>query len=65
MVHEHLTPEEVGAIATRAHVKTVLLTHFVPGEDSETDASKYTSGVKKNFSGTVIAAKDLFEFDLP
>lgn len=65
MVHEHLTPEEVGAIAARAHVKTVLLTHFVPGEDSETDASKYTSGVKKNFSGTVIAAKDLFEFDLP
>jgi len=65
MVHEHLTPEEVGAIAARAHVKTVLLTHFVPGDDSETDASKYTAGVKKNFSGTVIATRDLFEFDLP
>ena len=65
MVHEHLTPEEVGAIAARAHVKTVVLTHFVPGDDAETDASKYVSGVKKTFSGTVIAAKDLFEFDLP
>lgn len=65
MVHEHLTPEEVGAIAARAHVKTVLLTHFVPGDDSETDASKYISGVRKNFPGTIIAARDLFEFDLP
>lgn len=65
MVNEHLTPEEVGTIAARAHVRTVILTHFVPGDDDETDVSKYTSGVRKNFSGTVVAARDLFEFDLP
>jgi len=65
MEHEHLTPEEVGEMATRAHVKTVILTHFVPGDDNETDVSKYTSGVRRTFSGTVIAARDLFEYDLP
>ena len=65
MAHEHLAPEEVGRIATRAHVKTVILTHFVPGEDDETDATEYISGVRRTFSGTVIAARDLFEFDLP
>jgi ribonuclease BN (tRNA processing enzyme) len=65
MVHEHMTPEEVGTMAARAHVRTVILTHFVPGDDDETDVSKYTAGVRKNFSGTVIAARDLFEFDLP
>jgi ribonuclease BN (tRNA processing enzyme) len=65
MVHEHLTPEEVGTIAARAHVKTVILTHFVPGDDDETDATRYISGVRKTFSGTIIAARDLFEFDLP
>jgi ribonuclease BN (tRNA processing enzyme) len=65
MVHEHLTPEAVGAIAARAHVSTVILTHFVPGDDQETDVSGYTSGVRKTFSGPVIAARDLFEFDLP
>ncbi|HLY05394.1 MAG TPA: MBL fold metallo-hydrolase [Rhizomicrobium sp.] len=65
LIHEHLAPEQVGAIAARAHVKTVILTHFVPGDDDETDPGKYTSGVRKTFSGTIIAAKDLFEFDLP
>lgn len=65
MEHEHVTPEEVGAMAARAHVKTVILTHFVPGDDDETDVTKYTAGVKKSFSGPVIAARDLFEFDLP
>jgi ribonuclease BN (tRNA processing enzyme) len=65
MVHEHLTPENVGTIATRAHVKTLILTHFVPGDDDETSTVAYTAGVRKTFSGTVIAAHDLFEFDLP
>ena len=65
LVHEHLAPEEVGKIATRAHVKTVILTHYVPGDDDERDTTRYTSGVKKTFSGPVIAARDLFEFDLP
>lgn len=65
LTHEHLSPEEVGTIATRAHVRTVILTHYVPGDDEETDVSQYTSGVKKTFSGAVIAARDLFEFELP
>ena len=65
LMHEHLSPEEVGSIATRARVRTVLLTHYVPGDDDETDPTAYTSGVEKTFSGTVIAARDLFEFDLP
>jgi ribonuclease BN (tRNA processing enzyme) len=65
MAHEHLTPEDVGTLAARAHVKTVILTHYVPGDDDETDATAFTSGVRKTFSGPVIAARDLFEFDLP
>lgn len=65
MIHEHVTPEDVGKIAAAAHVKTVVLTHFVPGEDSQTDMSAFTAGVKKYFSGTVIAGSDLFEYDLP
>lgn len=65
LTHEHLSPEDVGNLASRAHVKTVILTHYVPGDDDETDVSQYTSGVKKTFAGTVIAARDLFEFDLP
>ena len=47
MQHEHLTPEEVGRIATRAHVRTVILTHFVGGGDDPKDLSKFTSDVRR------------------
>lgn len=64
MEHEHLTPEEVGKLASAAHVRLVMLTHFGPGTDSETDMSQYTSGVEKTFSGPVIPGRDLLEQDL-
>ena len=63
MAREHLTPEEVGRLAAAAHVKMVLLTHFVPGREVE-DMSVFTEGVKRHFAGPVIAGKDLFEYDL-
>lgn len=59
---EHLPPEEVGKLAAKAHVKAVVLTHLSPGLDAETDASRYTDGVRKYFSGTVIAGRDFLEF---
>ena len=63
MHHEHLTPEEVGKMAAAAHVKVVILTHFVPGGD-KLDPAQYTAGVMRYFSGPVIRAEDLFEYDL-
>lgn len=59
---EHLTPEAIGRMASAAHVKTVVLTHIAPGRDDETDASAYTDGVRRTFSGTVIAGRDLLEY---
>lgn len=59
---EHLTPDEVGKMAARAHVKLVVLTHVSPSTDM--DATKFTAGVKKYFSGSVIPGKDLLEYDL-
>jgi ribonuclease BN (tRNA processing enzyme) len=62
MSQEHLTPEAIGQMAAKAHVKTVILTHFTPGLDDETDPTGYVAGVRKYFSGTVIAGRDLFEY---
>jgi ribonuclease BN (tRNA processing enzyme) len=62
MSQEHLTPEAIGQMAAKAHVKTVILTHFVPGLDNETDPTGYVAGVRKYFSGTVIAGQDLLEY---
>jgi ribonuclease BN (tRNA processing enzyme) len=63
MHNEHLTPEEVGQLAAAAHVKVVILTHFVPG-DGKAAPSEFTAGVMKYFSGTVIPGKDLLEYDI-
>lgn len=63
MIHEHLSPAEVGKMAEEAHVKAVLLTHFVPGMGGD-DVSKFVNGTKSYYSGPVIAGHDLLEYDL-
>ncbi|MEH0166794.1 MBL fold metallo-hydrolase [Paucibacter sp. JuS9] len=62
MERQHITPEQIGELAARAGVRTVVLTHISPGLDGETDASRYTAGVRKHFGGAVIAGRDLLEF---
>ncbi len=61
-VEEHLTPDEVGKMAERAHVKTVVLTHLLPTVNEHDDYQRYVPEVKKFFSGQVVVAKDLMEF---
>jgi ribonuclease BN (tRNA processing enzyme) len=62
MEKQHITPEEIGKMAKKARVKMVVLTHISPGLDGEKDMSRYTAGVRKTFSGPVIAGRDLNEF---
>ena len=59
---EHLSPTEVGEMAARARVKTVILTHLVPSEDIHDEYQRLADQVKKVFSGKVVVAKDLMEF---
>lgn len=61
MAEQHLTPEQVGQLAQKSRVKMVVLTHFSPGADGETDVSRYVDGVRKHFKGPVIAGRDLLE----
>ncbi len=62
MQAEHLSPEEVGRMASLAHVKMVVLTHLVPGADGETDITPYVAGVRRYYSGPVILGRDLDQF---
>jgi ribonuclease BN (tRNA processing enzyme) len=59
---EHLSPDEVGKMAERAGVKTVVLTHIGASTDPRDDFKRYGEQVKKYFSGQVLVAKDLMEF---
>jgi ribonuclease BN (tRNA processing enzyme) len=61
----HTTTEDVGKIAAAAGVKTLVLSHFVPGDDPEVSDDDWTRDVKKSYSGRIIVAKDLMELKLP
>ncbi len=59
-IEEHLLPEDLGKMAARANVKTVVMTHTQPSPND--DYSRYVNEVKKHYSGQVLVAKDLMEF---
>jgi ribonuclease BN (tRNA processing enzyme) len=57
----HTLPEDVGKIAAEARVKTLVLSHFVPGDDASITDDQWSEGVRKHFHGRVIVGKDLLE----
>ena len=62
MVEEHITTDEVGKMAERAGVKTVILTHLPATTDFKDEYKRFAEQVKKVYSGQVLIAKDLMEF---
>ncbi|HJZ79392.1 MAG TPA: MBL fold metallo-hydrolase [Pyrinomonadaceae bacterium] len=57
----HTLPEDVGRIAQRAGVKTLVLSHFVPGDDATITDEQWAEGVRKQFDGKIIVGRDLLE----
>ena len=62
MTEEHITTEDVGKMAARAGVKTVVLTHLPASSDPKDDYQRFIGQVQKQFSGPVLIANDLMEF---
>jgi ribonuclease BN (tRNA processing enzyme) len=56
----HMTLEDIGTMAARANVKTVVLSHYLPRPDG--DYTPWVFEVKKHFAGEVLVARDLMEF---
>jgi len=59
-VKGHLTPSLAGAIAEKAHVRKLVLTHFYP----ECDKVDIIEECRKSYAGDVIAAEDLMRFEM-
>ena len=57
----HTLPEDVGRVAAQAGVKTLVLSHFVPGDDASITDDQWSEGVRKHFKGRVIVGRDLLE----
>jgi len=61
LLASHTSTEDVGRIAAQAGVKTLVLTHFVPGDDPSITDEQWSEGVRKHFNGKIIVGKDLME----
>ncbi len=61
LLASHTTTEQVGRIATAAGVKTLVLSHFVPGGLAAPSEEEWLDAVRPHFSGTVIVGRDLLE----
>ena len=57
----HMTLDDIGKMAARANVKTVVLSHLTQRVGND-DYTPWAEEVKKHFSGQVHIAKDLTEF---
>ncbi len=55
----HTTTEDAGKVAQQAGVKTLVLTHFVPGDDPTITDAMWAEGPRKFFKGEIIVGKDL------
>jgi ribonuclease BN (tRNA processing enzyme) len=60
LIASHTIPEDVGRVAARAGVKTLVLYHFVPPDTSFAD-EEWAAGVRRHFKGRIIVGKDLME----
>ena len=61
LLASHTPTEDVGKIAAQAGVKTLVLTHLVPGDDPSITDEQWLDGVRKHFKGRIIVGKDLME----
>ncbi len=63
LASSHTAPEQVGEIAARAGVGTLVLSHLVPG-DVEISEQEWEARVRPHFDGEVVCGVDLDEFAL-
>ncbi|HEY7628097.1 MAG TPA: MBL fold metallo-hydrolase, partial [Ilumatobacteraceae bacterium] len=63
LTESHTSPEDAGRIASRAGVKTLILSHLVPG-DSEIAEEKWEARARAEFDGAVVCGVDLDQFAL-
>jgi ribonuclease BN (tRNA processing enzyme) len=61
LLASHIVTEDLGRLAAEAGVKTLVLSHLVPGDDPSITDAMWTEGVRKHYSGPVVVGRDLLE----
>lgn len=61
LLASHTTTEQVGEVATAAGVKTLVLSHFVPGGYPFLEDRDWYDAVRPHFAGNLVVGRDLME----
>ena len=61
LLASHTTCEQLGQLATRAKVKKLVLSHFVPGGYPYLEDKVWYDAVRAHFDGEIIVGSDLME----
>ena len=61
ILDSHSDVEEVGRLAAEAGVKTLVLSHLVPGETDAVSDDQWLAGARKHFTGRIVVGHDLME----
>ena len=61
LLASHTTTEQVGRLATEAGVRTLVLSHFVPGGHPFVPDQVWHDAVRPYFSGNLVVGRDLLE----
>jgi ribonuclease BN (tRNA processing enzyme) len=61
LLASHTTTEQVGRLATEAGVKTLVLSHFVPGGYPFLADEVWYDAVRPHYAGNLIVGRDLLE----
>jgi ribonuclease BN (tRNA processing enzyme) len=59
LIDSHTTTEQLGRVAAEAGVRTLVLSHFVPGDDPSITDAMWTEDVRRNFAGEIVVGRDL------
>lgn len=61
ILSHHTSVEEVGKVAAAAGVKTLVLSHLVPPDDSTITDQMWIDGARSAYKGQIIVGRDLLE----
>jgi ribonuclease BN (tRNA processing enzyme) len=61
LLASHIVTEDLGRLAAQAGVKTLVLSHLVPGDDPSVTDAMWEEGVRKHYGGRIVVGRDLME----
>lgn len=65
LLASHTKTEDIGRVAAIARPKLLVLSHLVPGDDPTITDDMWLAGVRKNYDGKAVVAKEQMAIDLP